>query len=239
MSTKRTCRRRADVRAAAPWVLCAATALYLLRIRPRLLTWGATGEETGRSYPGDELVPGADGSSVMATTLPAPPEEVWPWLVQMGYDRAGWYSWDRLDRYGEPSADRIVPEWQNLTVGQRLPATRDARSWFTVTRLEPNRALVLSSDLDLVAGRSFVRGRHPVPRVRMTGVWGFHLRPAPHGATRLVVRTRGRGRPRPLTRPVDVLLGEPAHAIMQIRQFHNLRRRVGTGAHRQRADADP
>ncbi|MFF1277906.1 hypothetical protein ACFVZC_31665 [Streptomyces marokkonensis] len=76
MSTKQTCRRRPDVRAAGPGALCAATALYSLLIRPRLLTWGATGEETGRAYPGDELVPEADGSSVMATTLPAPPEEV-------------------------------------------------------------------------------------------------------------------------------------------------------------------
>ncbi len=56
----------------------------------------------------------------MATTLPAPPEKVWPWLVQMGGDRAGFYSWDRLDHHREPSADRIVPEWQHLQQGQPL-----------------------------------------------------------------------------------------------------------------------
>ncbi|WP_216372972.1 hypothetical protein [Streptomyces tailanensis] len=133
----------------------AALALYALRLRPRLLTWGATPGEVTRAYPGDELFPGADGTSTMATTLPAPPEKVWPWLVQMGYDRTGWYSWDRLDRYGEPSEDRIVPEWQNPEEGQRLKTTRNGQSWFTVARLEPNRTLVLRSDLSLPSGRSF------------------------------------------------------------------------------------
>jgi hypothetical protein len=96
---------------------CAAPVVYALLVRPRLLTWGATrGEATG-AYPGDELIPGPAHSSTMASTLPAPPERVWPWLAQMGYDRAGWYSWDRLDHGGQPSADRIVPQWQNLAEG--------------------------------------------------------------------------------------------------------------------------
>ncbi|MGW5213445.1 hypothetical protein ACWEQO_20120 [Streptomyces sp. NPDC004051] len=145
----------------------------------------------------------------------------------MGYDRAGWYSWDRLDRYGAPSADRIVPEWQNLTEGQRLLTTRDGRSWFTVARPEPNRTLVLRSELNLASGRSFAPGPGPLPWARMTGLWGFPLRRSPDGGTRLVVRTRGQGRPRWLTRPFDVLLGEPAHLIMQTRRFRNLRTRVG------------
>ena len=82
-----------------------------LWIRPGLLTWGATTQETTRAYPGDELVPEPDGGATMATTLPAPPEAVWSWLVQMGGDRGGWYSWDLLDNNGRPSTDRIVPEW--------------------------------------------------------------------------------------------------------------------------------
>jgi hypothetical protein len=75
-------------RVAAGVAACAVPVLYARWGRPRLLTWGATAEEVSRSYPGDELIPCADGGVfTMATTLPAPPEQVWPWLVQMGGDR--------------------------------------------------------------------------------------------------------------------------------------------------------
>lgn len=211
-------------------VTSAAVAFYALWCRPKLLTWGATPDEAARVYPGDELVPDAHGTSTMATTLPAPPEKVWSWLAQMGYDRGGWYSWDLLDHYGEPSAERVVPEWQDLEEGQRLPTVRDGRAWFTVARLEPKRTLVLSSDLRLPSGRSFDPQAEPLPPARAHGIWGFHLRPEPSGATRLVVRTRGRARPLWLTRPADVVLWEPVHCMMQARQFQNLRTRLAAGA---------
>ncbi|MFE7169453.1 hypothetical protein [Streptomyces sp. NPDC057616] len=230
MSKQRSSRRRPGVRLLPFLVAPAVLALYALRFRPRLLTWGATPDEATRTYPGDELFPDADGTSTMATTLPAPPERVWPWLVQMGGDRGGWYSWDLLDHFGIPSADRIAPEWQNLEEGQRLPATRDGQAWFTVARVEPNRTLVLRSDLSLPSGHSFDPEWDAFPMARMDGVWSFHLSPAGDGGTRLVVRTRGQGRPRRLTRPFDLLLGEPAHFIMQTRQFHNLRTRVTAAA---------
>lgn len=230
MSEQQSCRRPPGSRLLPLMAASAALALYALRLRPRLLTWGAAHDETARAYPGDELFPDADSTSTMATTLPAPPEKVWPWLVQMGYDRAGWYSWDLLDHYGEPSVDRIAPEWQHLEEGQRLNATRDGQAWFTVARLETNRTLVLRSDLRLPSGHSFDPEWDVLPQARMDGIWGFHLMPTADGHTRLVVRTRGQSRPRPLTRPFDLLLGEPAHFIMQIRQFHNLRTRVGAEA---------
>lgn len=85
----------------------AAVAVYGMFVRPRLLSWGATHDEAVRGYPGDELVPDAGTSSTMATTLPAPPEQVWPWLLQMGCNRASWYAWDRLDTGGQPSMDRV------------------------------------------------------------------------------------------------------------------------------------
>jgi hypothetical protein len=71
--------------------------VYAVWLRPRMLSWGATADEVAHAYPGDELIRDATGSSTMATTLPAPPERVWTWLVQMGGDRGGWYSWDWLD----------------------------------------------------------------------------------------------------------------------------------------------
>jgi hypothetical protein len=101
-------------------------------IRPQMLTWGATSDETSRSYPLDELVPKPDGGATMATFLPAPPEKVWPWLVQMGGDRGGWYSWDWLDNKGKSSADRVVPEWENLEIGRRL---KGPTNWWTVVAL--------------------------------------------------------------------------------------------------------
>ncbi|EKX68459.1 hypothetical protein PV416_04850 [Streptomyces ipomoeae] len=210
-------------------VAAATLALYRVFLRPRVLTWGATDEEVDRSYPGDDLIPDADGSSTMATTLPAPPEEVWPWLVQMGCNRGGWYSWDRLDNGGRPSAERIVSEWQRLETGQHLDSLPSGDAWFIVAVLEPERTLVLRSLTTLPSGRPFDSLDAP-PRAYTDSIWGFHLRPEPGGGTRLVVRARGHSRPRSLTRPMDVLFWEPAHLIMQTRQFHNLRTRVSVAA---------
>ena len=120
-----------------------------------------------RPYPGDELVPDPDGGATMATFLPAPPERVWRWLVQMGGGRAGWYSWDWLDNNGRPSANRIVPEWQSLKQGQHLARVsapgNKGPSWFTVKVLEPNRTLVLHSTYGMFSGLSFDPSSGPVP----------------------------------------------------------------------------
>ena len=183
---------------------------YALWIRPQLLHWGATRAETTRAYPGDELLPDPDVGATMATTLPAPPEKVWPWLVQMGGDRGGWYSWDWLDNDGRPSADRIVPGWQSLEEGQHLYTAPNGPSRFVVAVLEPNQTLVLRGDYSK----------------NIDGIWGFHLRPAAGGSTRLVARTRSRGLPR----LIGLLWSEPVHFIMQTRQFQNLRTRVGAEA---------
>ena len=204
--------------------------LYALWVRPRLLTWGATREETSGTYPGDELIPDPAHSSTMAATLPAPPERIWPWLVQMGYDRAGWYSWDKLDHSGKPSADRIVPQWQNLHQGQRLNSMAHGRDQMTVAVLEPGRTLVLRSIYQVPSFRTIEPRPGPPPVDCADAIWGFHLRPAPGGKTRLVIRKRGRG-PRAYTWraynwPVSQLW-DPVHFIMQTRQFHNLRTRVG------------
>ena len=169
----------------------------------------------------------------MATTLPAPPERVWRWLVQMGGDRGGWYSWDWLDNNGRPSAERIVPQWQNLEEGQRLSrasAPGQSPGWFTVVALEPNRTLVLRSSYGLFSGRQFDPLSGPTPPTWVDGIWGFHLRRTSEGGTRLVTRSRSRSGPRAVARPFGLLVGEPAHFAMQTRQFHNLRRRIDAEA---------
>jgi hypothetical protein len=95
-----------------------------------------------------------------------------------------------------------------------------------VAVVEPNRTLVLWSSYALPSGEGFDPRLGPVSRAYVDGMWGFHLRPAPGGRARLVVRGRSRSRPRSLTRPLGVLVFEPMHFVMQTRQFHNLRTRV-------------
>ena len=94
-------------------------ARYRLRLWPGLSRWGATDEEVAGPYPGAELVPEGKRSPTMAVTINATPEQVWPWLVQMGWGRGGWYSWDLLDNAGRRSATEVHPEWQNLAVGDQ------------------------------------------------------------------------------------------------------------------------
>jgi hypothetical protein len=93
--------------------------VYRLWVQPWQHRWGATDEEVRHPMPGDNLIPDASGTT-RAITIAARPEQVWPWLAQIGYGRAGWYSYDWIDNDGRPSADRIVPELQQLKVGDQI-----------------------------------------------------------------------------------------------------------------------
>jgi len=226
--------RSQGARLTALAVAVALPAFYAIGIRPRVLAWGASPEEAARPLPGDDLVAGPCGGATMATTLPAPPEDVWPWLVQMGGDRGGWYGWDRLDNNGNPSADRIVAAWQHLSPGQELlrasaPGS-EGPSFFVVEIVEAHHTLVLRASYHMLTGRSYDPRYGPVPWAYVDGIWGFHLRATPGGGTRLVVRTRNRSGPSHLARPFNLLLGEPLHLLMQTHQFHNLRTRLTTSA---------
>ncbi len=200
----------------------------MLSLRPRLLSWGATDEELQHPYPGGDLVPGGKRTSTMATTIDAPPSAVWPWLVQMGCDRAGWYSWDQLDNGGKASADRIHPEWQDIAVGDRLSSVPSGGSWFEVAAVEPERFLALRVSLDM-RGRPF-DPRGPRPQAFTDAVWCFVLEPAPGNRTRLIVSGYAAVRPRAVQVIADTLFWEPAHWIMQTRQFANLKRRATAAA---------
>ncbi len=199
---------------------------YALVVRPRLLRWGATDEEVEGPYPGAELIPGGTRGATMATTIDAPPERVWPWLVQMGYGRAGWYSWDHLDNFGRPSAEELHPEWQDIHLGDFLAPEEGmtARSW-EVAALEPERFLGLRASFDLRRGRWYDPAG-PAPGFSSLSLWGFLLKPLPGGRTRLVVSGYWAFRPRWLQPLMSVLFLEPEHWIMQTRQFANLKRRV-------------
>jgi hypothetical protein len=193
--------------------------------RKPLQNLGATCAERRASLPGDELVPDAKSPSTMAITIDASRSAVWPWLVQMGCDRAGFYSWDRLDNGGRPSATEIHPEWQDLEAGDRVLCTPNGRYWFTVERLELERALVLRSSIDARTHRPFdPAGQRP--RFFVDGVWAFVLHELPEGKTRLVVRSFGAARPRLLFGAAGLVFMDPAHVFMQLRQLRNLKRRV-------------
>jgi hypothetical protein len=95
--------------------------VYLQVIRPWQLRWGATDDEVHRAMPGDELVTRPTFNATRAVTVEAPPSLIWPWIVQLGFGKAGWYSYDLLDNFGRPSATRIIPELQHLQAGDVVP----------------------------------------------------------------------------------------------------------------------
>ena len=197
---------------------------YLAVVRPRLLRWGATDEEVRRPFPGADVIAGGRRGATMAVTIGAPPADVWKWLVQMGCDRGGWYSWDRLDNGGVPSAERIRPEWQQIALGDHLASTTDGRAWFEVAALEPERFLGLRAPLDS-RGRPFDTSG-PRPRFYSDSIWSFLLEHLPGNRTRLVVSGYAAYCPHLPLMLFNILFWEPAHVIMQTRQFANLKRRT-------------
>jgi hypothetical protein len=123
--------------AVVSWVSC----VYILFIRPWHLRWGAMDEEVQKPMLGDDLVPHPMLEATRAVTIRASAAEIWPWLVQMGYRRAGWYSYDFIDN-DRIHVNRIIPELQHLEVGDIMKT--DAEGGFTVATIDPNRSLVLT-----------------------------------------------------------------------------------------------
>jgi proline iminopeptidase len=196
--------------------------LYTFGLRPRILHWGATKEEVNEEFPGREIIPGAKRGATMAVTIDARPKEVWAWLIQMGLDRGGWYSWDKLDNWGKVSTDHIHPEWQNVHLGDHFSAMPDGSQWWEVAALEPERFLALRMTVDL-RGRRFDRSKE-WPSRYSDSTWSFLLKELPGDRTRLIVSGYWLVKPEWLQPPTNFFLLEPSHWIMQMRQFHNIKR---------------
>jgi hypothetical protein len=120
----------------------AAVSAYKKLVKPWHLQWGATAEEVAQAMPGDEIVETPVLTATRAITINAKPSEVWPWLVQMGYGRAGFYSYDFVDNSRRHSAERIIPELQYLKVSDAIPTS--AKEGFRVEKIEPERLLVMT-----------------------------------------------------------------------------------------------
>ena len=203
----------------------ATAAAYVLAARPRLLRWGATAQEAAGPLPGDELVPTPRLQSTRAVSIAAPPDAVWPWLVQMGSGRGGMYSYDFLENavgLDMHSADRILPEFQHLAVGDTVPLSRSGG--VPVRRLEPAAVLALGGVMDPRTGQVTAKdGQRAGPRLEMG--WSFVLQPVDAGSTRLLSRTRYDYAPLPLGILLRVLL-EPLQFLMERQMLLGIRFRA-------------
>jgi hypothetical protein len=199
-----------------------AVAVLRWVVEPWQRTWGATAAEAGAALPGDEHTRQPAEQVTRAITVEAPSDRIWPWLVQLGADRGGFYSYDWLeDLFGLRihSATQIVPEWQHLRVGDLVYADRARTGGWIVMELVPERVLVMK-----VAD---VERRAPIDRHEGLGwefQWTFALQPEGDGRTRLLVRERvafGRRLTRLLMSPVGVV-----SFVMTRRMLRGIRERA-------------
>ena len=155
--------------------IAAASPLFLFAplYRRRHLRWGATDAEVAASMPGDELVPHPSFNATRAITIDAPPEDVWPWLTQIGYGRAGFYSYDLLDNAGRPSANQILPEHQDPRIGEWVPmaATVNETTAFKIKAIRAKPLLLWQ---------------------KPHSTWAWKLEPIGGNRTRLITRLKDR-----------------------------------------------
>jgi hypothetical protein len=186
------------------WALLLYVA-FIVALRPWAMEWGTTAIERASTLPGDEFVPLAHYRVDHGITINAPTEAVWPWVIQIGQDRGGFYSYSKLENaFGAriTNANRIIPEWQKRQVGELVPTVPEnylggifrRRLGCTVLKVVPGEALVLQG-------------------------WGaFVVLPTIDNKTRMLIRTRGEGTPSfvgVLESPFTLLVFEPAHFIME------------------------
>jgi hypothetical protein len=203
--------RRALAYGLIPLGLVAGAAFYWKQLRAWANSWGATDAEIGSSLPGDRIVTEPALQTTHAVTIGAAPAAVWPWLVQMGPGRAGAYTYDWVENLvglNMHSADRIVPEWQHMEVGDAF-ALGEGGPALTVAEVEPQRALVLA----LPDG---------------TWSWSFTLEPHNGDQTRLITRNRA-----PADDPRSRLQWElmlPGAFLMERKMLLGIKERAERGA---------
>jgi hypothetical protein len=191
-----------------------AAGAYPLLLRRRCLTWGATRDEVARPFPGDDLLGTPDVVSTRAITIDAPPSAVWPWLVQMGSDRGGAYTYDWIENLfglNMHSASTVLPQFQDVKVGDAFPLGQGGPK-LHVEILDPEHSLVFRFD-DAI------------------WIWSFNLVPQ-NGSTRLVSRNRiATPNASVAKRAFNVLLMEPGSLVMERKMLKGIRHRAEKLAH--------
>ncbi len=188
-----------------------AAILYHFVVRPWHLRWGTIGNESTRLLPGDALALGTDVPVTHAVGINAAAKDVWPWIVQIGQRRGGFYSYTWLENlFGcrITNANTIVPHWQQLEVGYEIWLHPNAPP-LKVVAIEPEQALVLGARSE----RSIFR-------------WAFVLEELSEGNTRLIVRGKGHWGWGWLEKPFNYFIDEPAHFIMERKMLLEVKRLV-------------
>jgi hypothetical protein len=201
--------------AVAPWI-------YPFVIRPWHLRWGATDDEVNAPMPGDDEAAHPIFESTRAITINAPVEEVWPWLVQIGYNRAGFYSYDWLENIaarqagtasGYTSVDYILPEFQDLKVGDPLPLAEGMD--LTVLALKPHLHIVLAAHGALPIDESFSGDFS----------WVWAVKPIDSITTRLIMRFRAGLNSEKAVKSTGVMM-EPMQFIMERKMLLGIKKRA-------------
>jgi hypothetical protein len=187
-------------------LVAAAALVYFWFLRDWHLHWGATPQEARGEAAGDDLMPDPGIVATRAVQIDAPPSAIWPWLVQMGPGRGGAYTYDWIERrlgIDIHNADRIIPEFQHLKVGDEIPMPGYA---MRVERLDPGRALVFRSS-------------------NHAWVWSFELRPA-DGHTRLISRNRFDTSALPVKDKLAYPVIEPGSWVMERKMLLTIKQRA-------------
>jgi hypothetical protein len=148
-------------------------------MRPWHLRWGATDAEVAGPMPGDDVVRRAQFNATRSITIDAPPTSVWPWIAQLGYRRGGFYTYDQVDNAGEPSADRIIQEYQDLNVGDEIPMWHEAHGLSIAYKVE-----------SFVVPDWMLWVHRPHADEEPDSTWSWRLTELPTGGTRLATRMK-------------------------------------------------
>ena len=196
-------------------------------IRPWHIDWGTIGDEATRLLPGDGFAATQDRPSTHAITIRGPARDVWPWIIQIGQRRGGFYSYTWLENlFGcrMMNADRIVPEWQHREIGDEVWLHPKGPP-LKVIELEEGHALVLGGRSGSVENAGTAENSSGA-----VFSWAFVLDQQTETETRFIVRGKGHWGTGWKWRLFDYLIGEPAHFIMERRMLLGIKRRVESGS---------